>query len=281
MDIMSALPRRAMRFRFTALSLILSLVALHAASIAETPRPKERLDLSRMHLTFDEKFNSLDVSAHGPGTRWIPHTPWSGDFGDAAFSDPEPGFPFTVHNGVLQIEARKEPDGRWRSGLLASADSNGAGFSQKYGYFEMRAKLPKGKDLWPAFWLDSVADTTKDSSVEIDALEHYGQFPDLFNSTLHVWFTNGTSRSEPLHTQQVSLNSLYNDFNTYGILIEADWIKFYLDRVEYWRTRTPPELRQSIILLNLALGSGWPIDEAPSPSFMLVDYVRVYAVSPH
>jgi hypothetical protein len=26
----------------------------------------------------------------------------------------------------------------------------------------------------------------------------------------------------------------------------------------------------------LALGSGWPIDRTPNPSFMYVDYVHVY-----
>ena len=36
------------------------------------------------------------MSAWGPGTRWIAHTPWHGDFGDAAFSDPLPGFPFAT-----------------------------------------------------------------------------------------------------------------------------------------------------------------------------------------
>jgi hypothetical protein len=26
------------------------------------------------------------------GGRWIAHTPWAGDFGDAAFTDPHPDF---------------------------------------------------------------------------------------------------------------------------------------------------------------------------------------------
>jgi len=53
-------------------------------------------------------------------------------------------FPFTLEGGILRIEARKNDKGKWESGLLASADGNGRGFSQQYGYFEMRAKLPKG-----------------------------------------------------------------------------------------------------------------------------------------
>jgi hypothetical protein len=33
----------------------------------------------------------------------------------------------------------------------------------------------------------------------------------------------------------------------------------------------------SMILLNLALGSGWPIDNTPNPSVMKVDYIHAYA----
>ena len=104
--------------------------------------PMLPLDLSGYRMTFNEDFHNLDVSAWGPGTRWIAHTPWNGDFGDARFADPVPGFPFTVNDGRLRIEARRGEDGKWSAGLLASTDPSGAGFSQQYGYFEMRAKFP-------------------------------------------------------------------------------------------------------------------------------------------
>jgi hypothetical protein len=29
--------------------------------------------------------------------------------------------------------------------------------------------------------------------------------------------------------------------------------------------------------VDLALGSGWPIDQTPNPSFLYVDYVRAYS----
>ena len=31
------------------------------------------------------------------------------------------------------------------------------------------------------------------------------------------------------------------------------------------------------LLVDLALGSGWPIDQTPNPSYLYVDYVRAYA----
>src|SRR5215510_11338306 len=103
--------------------------AAFASAEDKTPHGK-RLDLRGYRLVFEEEFDKpLDVSARGPGTRWTAHTPWNGDFGDAAFSDPEPDFPFTVQDGILRIEARKEADGHWRSGLLASNAPDGSGFS--------------------------------------------------------------------------------------------------------------------------------------------------------
>ena len=68
------------------------------------------LSLKGFRVTFSEEFDKpLDVSPWGPGTRWIAHTPWCGDFGDARFADPVEGFPFTIENGILRIEARREP----------------------------------------------------------------------------------------------------------------------------------------------------------------------------
>jgi hypothetical protein len=234
------------------------------------------LDLSDFQLTFDEPFDTLDVSAWGPGTRWIAHTPWNGDFGDAEFVNPTPGFPFSVENGILRVEARRGADGKWRSGLLSSTDHYGHGFSQQFGYFEMRAKLPEGPGLWPAFWLVGNADP--DTSAELDIMEYYGKFSDMYESVVHVWKKSDRGRDyQALLRHNVRTGSLTQDFHLYGALIDPAWIIFYLDRTEVARTPTPPEFHRPVfVLLNLAMGAGWPIDATPNPSVMQVDYVRAY-----
>src|SRR5258708_10758752 len=85
------------------------------------------LDFKKMQRTFSEDFDdTLSVSPWGPNTRWIAHTPWAGDFGDARFADPMLGvFPFTVKDGILRIGARKCADGKREPGLLASASNTG------------------------------------------------------------------------------------------------------------------------------------------------------------
>jgi beta-glucanase (GH16 family) len=235
------------------------------------------IDITRYEVTFNDDFDELDVSPWGPGTRWIAHTPWNGDFGKAKFADPTPGFPFTVSNGVLRIEARKGTDDKWRSGLIASVDRAGNGFAQQFGYFEMRAKLPAGKGLWPAFWLIGLDRSTHTS--EIDVIEHYGHAPDRYTASVHVWDRRESKKSRSLHQRiGVPAGMLYTDFHTYGVSVEPEWISFYFDRRQMWRTGTPPEHHQPMyMLIDLGLGAGWPIDETPSPSFMYVDYARAWA----
>ena len=241
----------------------------------------ERIDPCRLKPTFTDDFNTLSVSARGEvASRWIAHTPWNGDFGDAAFADPQPGFPFQVHDGILDIEARKGADGKWQSGLLASATPANAGFAQRYGYFEMRAKLPPGPGTWPGFWLNAnQRHDDPNPGVEIDVIEYYGQFPDAYHSAVHVWNKADPKKSTVEdHVTSVPSGSLTGAFHTYGVDVEPDWITFYLDRRETWQVATPPELTDPLmVLVDLALGSGWPIDKTPNPSVMQVDYVHVFA----
>ncbi len=243
--------------------------------------PPPSLNLDGYRLTFDEDFRGpLSVSAWGPGTRWIAHTPYAGDFGDAGFADPTEGFPFTVKDGVLQIEAKKVGD-KWRSGLLCSVDPKGDGFSQKFGYFEMRAKLPTGLGTWPAFWLMGVPQLVepKDkktlAQIEIDVVEQYGVGPNALHTTLHLWGPGDFHWGEG-DTSLVT--GMTDDFHTYGALVEEDFTTFYFDRAELRKERTPREAKVPLYLMvDLALGGGWPIDRTPDPSRMLVDYVRAYA----
>ncbi len=243
------------------------------------PAPTE-IDLAGYRRTFSETFERFDVSAWGPGTRWIAHTPWHGDFGDATFIDPLPGFPFATTGAIGRIEARKGADGRWQSGLIASRDHDGpggSGFAQKFGYFEIDAKLPPGPGVWPAFWLVGIDPALRG---EIDVFEYYGVAPDSFRTTVHVW-ANGVERYGQGGVVAIPPGSASAGFNKYGVLVEEDWVTFYLNRREVWRTPTRPEFKQPMYMLaNLALGAGWPIDKAPSPSFFYIRSIAAYQRQP-
>lgn len=160
-----------------------------ASPLLDSSKPVT-LNLEGYKITFQDEFDGfLDVSALGSGTKWIAHTPYGGDFGDSKFTDPEEEFPFSVTDGILKIEARKEID-KWESGLLCSVDTNGNGFAQQYGYFEMKAKFPEGPGTWPAFWLlglQKLKDRSK-MGFEVDIVEQYGREPEILHSVLHWWY---------------------------------------------------------------------------------------------
>ncbi len=188
--------------------------------------------------------------------------------------------PFSIDNGVLSITASAAPaeDSQWlgkrpyTSGLITSYSS----FQQTYGYFEVRADMPKGQSLWPAFWLLPV---DLGPHTELDAFEEIGQDPTHLLMTAHSGATG-------VHTKEnttILTPDLSAGFHTYGVDWEPDYITWYFDGQAVASAATPSDMkdRPMYLLLNLAVGGNWA--GAPNgttlqtdPTFK-IDYVRAYA----
>jgi hypothetical protein len=243
------------------------------------------LNLCDAKPSFNEDFTDFRVASRALGdARWTSHTPWNGDFGDAAFTDSGPSGPFAVVDGELHITATRTPQGRWRSGLIAAADASGRGYGTRYGYFEARMRMPPGPGTWPAFWLMSlkpVADLKP--RIEIDVVEYYGHATNRYSSSVHVWY-KGADQAQSRHVTQrtaVPADALVTGYHDYGVRVLPDTITFYLDRKPVWEQPTPAELDTPLYpLVNLALGSGYPIDRTPDPSTLAVKWVRFYVFDP-
>ena len=165
-------------------------------------------------------------------------------------------------------------DYRYYSGLLTTRRS----FSQQYGYFEIRARLPAQSGAWPAFWL-----LRPDGAwpPEIDAFEYLGRDPSVFWAGFH---TTASGYGDTPVTQRTSIPGPLEQFHTYGVLWDRDHIVWYLDHVEVRRIATPADMHTPMyVLVNLAIGGGgW----AGTPNFftqfpirMSVDYVRAYGLA--
>jgi Glycosyl hydrolases family 16 len=240
--------------------------------------PLARIDTSTMLLSFSEEFDdTFSVSSWGCTTDWIAHTPWKGDFGDAGFSDPMQGFPFTVSNSALVIEARRDASGRWMSGMLSGRDVCNSGWSQLYGYFEIRAKLPADPGFVPAFWLIGVNPTTIGTS-EIDVFEFHTAYPDGFTAGIikHPGVADLEKRNDSTrHTVEPGL--LSNQYNTFGVEIDPQNTVIYFNRQEIFRTPTESEFRQPFYMLVSLAGNTSDATESTSSSVkMHVDYLRAY-----
>lgn len=258
------------------------------------------VDYDRMTLTFAEEFDRFDRRADwggrgvwnttfGPGravdTRTLPNNAEKQLYMDADFAGsaaaPLGVDPFSVKDGVLTITARTAPPGvksaiggfGYTSGLINTRDT----FSQKYGYFEMRAALPAGKGLWPAFWLLPQGGGWPP---ELDVVEVLGSKPREVHAATH-------SKATGKHVSQFSTYrgiDSSSGFHTYGALWGPNEIVWYVDGREVFRAPTPADMHRPMYLLaNLAVGGKWPGDPDATtrfPAEMRIDYIRAYQLKP-
>jgi hypothetical protein len=98
------------RLKWTAVAILVGTfaVVLFHRTLRSEPNA---IDLSNYHITFNEDFSSFSISPWGPNTRWIAHTPWNGDFGDAQFADPVAGFPSRTEFFASRRAAAPTADG--------------------------------------------------------------------------------------------------------------------------------------------------------------------------
>lgn len=261
------------------------LLSLPAA--LQPQRSVRGLPPSGYRLTFDEEFDALSIADQdGAGTHWYTHTvqcclsdtsapstpTHMAGISEGVGKDPYSRLP----GGGLDIRLQKT-NGAWYSGVLATVDSKGQGFSQQYGYFEVKAHFPPAQGTWPAFWLLNVSTLTGHAPAgEIDVVESYMFAPAYINTTLHDW--TPPARQLAYHLSHVS--DLSEGFHIFGLLWTASNMQFFCDGEEIYSTATPAIMHQPYyLLLDLGLGGGWPTDKTPSRSDMLVQYVRVYAAT--
>ena len=175
-----------------------------------------------------------------------------------------------VEDGVLVLRSQKRPMGgrQYTSGLVETVGR----FSQKYGRFEIRAKLPYGRGMWPAHWL-----LPEDGSwpPEIDIMEMVGHNTHTVIGTLH-W-------GEWPHNKHYS--GIYRgpdfskDFHTFAIEWEPDEIRWYVDNEQYSSVKSHVPHKPFYIILNTAVGGnmpGNPDETTVFPQYHKIDYVRVY-----
>jgi beta-glucanase (GH16 family) len=251
--------------------------------------PGAQPDLSGFPLTFSEEFDGpLDVSKYGSGSKWSATLPYGGSFGGVEFTYDSQRNPFSVQNGILSIRMWKDlvgytmdgaPIYQWYSGLLASVTPQGQGFSQQYGYFEARMKMPGIAGAWGAFWMMTKGkqETPKRDSAEIDVVEFYGDKPDESAMAMHYWkAAGGDYYGRQVFSPQSGLTA---DFHTYGALVTPETITWYIDGVEQWQQPTGVEAHEPFyVMVNYAIADGRTPGDALIDSEVLVDYIRVYAL---
>lgn len=200
-----------------------------------------------------------------------------------------------VRDGFLHITARRQNFGgaNYTSARLKSQYRK----DFTYGRFEIRAKIPRGRGLWPAVWMmptDSRFGGWPRSG-EIDIMEARGNDPTKIEGTIHYWRTGCTStnifecREYRGNSRTKPSGSYADEFSVYAIQWDAQGINWYVDDVLYHSIRKStlnaqwyPFDERFYLILNLAVGGAFfgdeanIIEDAALPQSLVIDYIRVF-----
>ncbi len=256
-----------------------------------------QLNLSGYHLSFDweaNDFNNAPIPGNAEWTTTLSAYPYSdglralGNGDQEYFTDSSTGDnPFSLSNGALNVNATYRGAGNtpgggsysYTSGTITTQGS----YSQQYGYFEMRAELPPGVGMWPAFWLLTVNSYQPGNwPPELDVLEAFGS-PNANGeggATQAHWDVHSTNTSQQGGAWVALPNGGNSEtgFHTYGALWTAQTITFYIDGTEVAQTPTPSDFTQQMYMIaNLAVGGTWPGNATGENGTMKIDYIRAFS----
>ncbi len=188
-----------------------------------------------------------------------------------------------IENGHLIIEARKDS---YMGSQYSSARLKTQNLGEwTYGRIESRIRIPEGQGIWPAFWMlgNNIGRVGWPASGEIDIMENIGKEPNRIHGTIHgPGYSGAQGLTSPY---ELKSGAFADDFHVYAIEWEAAEIRWYVDD-QLYKSIGPEDMpgkwvfdHPFFILLNVAVGGGWPgypNSTTIFPQTMQVDYVRVY-----
>ena len=268
--------------------LVITLFFVGACAFSQAPAAQSAP--SAWRLVWSDEFK-------GPNGSAVDASKWVSEIGGGGWGNNELEYytnridNASQHDGTLVIKVLQEKytgkDGVARNYTSARLKTLGK-FSQTYGRFEARIKIPRGQGIWPAFWMlgDDINKPGWPTCGEIDIMENIGKEPSLVHGTIHgpgYSGDHGIGAPYGLPADQ----RFADEFHTFAVEWEPNTIRFYVDDHLY-TTRTPADLPKDakwvydhpfFLLLNLAVGGYWPGNPDATTQFpqnMLIDYVRVY-----
>jgi beta-glucanase (GH16 family) len=242
--------------------------------------------------TFDDEFNGTSLDTNN----WSVQTTASSGYhsGPECFVDSPNNV--SVSGGTLNLTVRAEPAPFTCTSPLTSYTTSytsgmvtgGGKFSQTYGRFEVRAKLPPAavKGLQESFWLWPVDAThygnSWPQSGEIDIAEGFSQYPDRVIPYIHyvpkTWDLNVTNNYcrildiSQFHTYAV-------EWTSSTITIKYDGKTCVTDNWKPLLAKPAPFDQPFFLALTQALGIGgnaFNPATTPLPATTQIDYVRIW-----
>jgi beta-glucanase (GH16 family) len=229
-------------------------------------------------LVWNDEFSGTEIDRH----KWGFQTGGTG-FGN----NEEQYYSNRPENAYLEadnlvIEAREE---RYMGLHYSSAKMQTLVLGEwQYGRIDIRARLPYGQGIWPAFWM--LPARTIPSTGEIDIMEALGHEAQTVYGTLHYGAIDDPQHVGSSYTLEEG--TFADDYHIFSIVWEAESIRWFIDGIQYQEQTefytgdadSPSSFdHKYYLIINLAVGGTWPgrPDETTVfPQRLMVDYVRVY-----
>jgi len=234
-----------------------------------------------MNLVWSEEFNGKQLNTSA----------WTHETGGTGWGNNElQNYTTSTKNsflsgGYLVIEARKEQMGNnnYTSARIISKDKK----TFTYGRMDIRAKLPRGKGIWPALWMlgNNISQVGWPACGEIDIMEYLGHETNKVYGTLH-WGPKWDIHYSKGGNTTLAAGHFDESFHVFSLLWETGKLTVYLDNVPYFSLAKDqinggeyPFDKPHFFIMNLAVGGNWPGSPDANTTFpqrMIVDYIRVY-----
>lgn len=246
-------------------------------------------------MTLDESFDYEILNSDVWSTRLTWNGPHPGD--TQRYIDES----ISIKDGILSIKCEVNPGHQYNdpnlpvreyaAGMLSTYDK----WTQCYGYFETRVKLPTARGLWPAFWTmpDRGTEsglgmwqrrTTGDfhgKGMEIDVFEHLTEWgPGRTNVATH--WDGYEEDHKGWGTSHVYYGPTPDGWHVFGLLWESNKLTWYIDGIkkEVWESERITDV-PAYLLLTLQMGR-WAtddVDTASLPDYWEIDYVRAWQLA--
>ena len=228
---------------------------------------------NNLNLVWADEFNGNTLDA----SKWKVPPAWNRQDGSYWSAD---NYQMTG-NGQLKLSVT-EKNGKVYCGALRTHNL----FDKKYGYFEVRCKVPQMQGGWAAFWMmpyQNKPGNAGNDGTEIDIFESINGWKGQINHALH-W--DGYGPEHKHEAKKMQRPDLYDDnYHIFSVMWTPKEYIFYIDNQETWRTSTAgvADVKQYLKLTLEVSGYTWPGDwkkQKVKTIHWLIDYVRVYDYEP-